>query len=93
VVAAKMTKTYIRLWEKDGKYYLSDEFDLRRVQFNSIEERQKWMDAYKPVIGKELVVLPSGPIEDRSIENLKKELEFIENLKKELEFLDRFKEE
>ena len=71
---------YCRLWEEGGKYYLSDQYDLNRVVFNSAEERQKWMDDFEPETGKKLIVLPLGKIEDRSVENLRRELKTLDEL-------------
>jgi len=71
---------YCRLWEEGGKYYLSDQYDLNRVVFNSAKERQKWMDDFEPETEKKLIVLPLGKIEDRSVENLRRELKTLDEL-------------
>ncbi len=75
-------KKFCRLWEEDGKYYLSDEYDLNRIVFKSAEERQQWMESYEAKLG-EILSNVGGPVTNRSTEALKKELERLDSLKQE----------
>lgn len=36
----------IYIYEEDGYWWLTDQYDLNRVRFNSLEERTKWIMKY-----------------------------------------------
>ena len=69
-----------RLWEEDGKYYLSDEYDLNRIAFRSAKERLQWMESYEAKLGKTLSNI-GGPVTDRSTEGLGEEFKRLDNLR------------
>lgn len=49
------------IWEEDGYFWLTDEYSLSHVRFNSLEERQKWIDGFKGATGKDLIVHKGKP--------------------------------
>ena len=47
----------VRLWEKDGAFFLSDIYGVWVMKFPSLAERQKWQIDYENRIGKRLIVI------------------------------------
>ena len=44
------------VYEEGGYFWLTDHYDLNRVRFKTKEERDKWIESFPLVVGKELVV-------------------------------------
>lgn len=49
------------IWEKDGYFWLSDEYDLTHIRFDTFAQRQEWIDGFKNATGKDLIVHEGKP--------------------------------
>ena len=57
-----LTKTReIYTFEENGKFYLTDQYDLNRIVFHSAKERQAWIDGFEPATGKKAIVIVRKP--------------------------------
>lgn len=51
----------IYIFEEDGFFFLTDQYDLIRIQFPTAIARQTWLDGYEAATGKRPVVIEGKP--------------------------------
>ena len=49
------------IWEEDGYFWLTDEYGLNNIRFDTLVQRQKWIDGYKSATGKDLIAHKNKP--------------------------------
>jgi len=49
------------IWEECGYFWLADEYSLNNIRFDTLVQRQRWIDGYKSATGRDLIVHKNKP--------------------------------